>query len=133
MRGCKLLRLMSHKVTLRSYSYFLHCLHLIFGEKWFLQLCPKLPNFVEKPQGILGVKKSKWSLTNYYRPWPPKNSSNLKNKIQINRLRGINESINTSILLIIWCFFSIYKCHLIINILSRDACEINFMEIGKKE
>jgi hypothetical protein len=46
---------MSHKVTLRSYGYFLHFLNLIFGGKWFLQLCPKLPNFVEKPQGILGV------------------------------------------------------------------------------
>jgi hypothetical protein len=47
---------MSHKVILRSYSCFLHFLHLIFGGKWFLQLCPKLPSFVEKPQGILGVK-----------------------------------------------------------------------------
>jgi hypothetical protein len=56
MRGCKFLRLMSHKVTLRSYSYLLHSLHLIFWGKWFLQLCPKLPTFVEKPQGILGVK-----------------------------------------------------------------------------
>jgi hypothetical protein len=58
MRGCKFLRLMPHKVTLRSYSYFLHFLHLIFGEKWFLQLCPELPSFVKKPQGILGVNTS---------------------------------------------------------------------------
>jgi hypothetical protein len=47
---------MSHKVTLRSYSYFLPFLHFIFGGKWVLQLCPKLPSFVEKPQEILGVK-----------------------------------------------------------------------------
>jgi hypothetical protein len=47
---------MSHRVTLRSYSYFLQFLHLIFEGKWFLQLCPKLPSFVEKPQGILGVR-----------------------------------------------------------------------------
>jgi hypothetical protein len=59
MRGCKFLRLMFHKVTLRSYNYFLHFLHLIFGGKWILQLCPKLPSFVEKPQGILGVKRRK--------------------------------------------------------------------------
>jgi hypothetical protein len=46
---------MFHKVTLRSYGYFFHFFHLVFGGKWLFQLCPKLPNFVEKPQGILGV------------------------------------------------------------------------------
>jgi hypothetical protein len=29
---------------------------LMFQGRWFLQLSPKLPNFVQKPQGILGVK-----------------------------------------------------------------------------
>jgi hypothetical protein len=48
---------MSNMVTLRSYSCYLHFLHLIFGEKWFLQLCPTLPSFVQKPQGILGVNE----------------------------------------------------------------------------
>jgi hypothetical protein len=56
MKGYKFLRLISNKVILRSYSYLLHFLHLIFGGKWFPQLCPKLPRFVQKPQGILGVK-----------------------------------------------------------------------------
>jgi hypothetical protein len=83
MRGYKFLRLMSHKVTLRSYGYFLHFLHFIFGGKWFLQLCPKLPSFVEKPQGILGVK-SEYSITMSFhdydgmypsqRIWPNKES-----------------------------------------------------------
>jgi hypothetical protein len=45
-----------NKVTLRSYGYFFHFLHLIFGEICFLQLCPKLPNIVQKSQGILGAK-----------------------------------------------------------------------------
>jgi hypothetical protein len=49
------LRLMFNKVTLRSYSWFHYFLHLIFDKKWFLQLCPKLPSFVQKAQGILGV------------------------------------------------------------------------------
>jgi hypothetical protein len=49
---------MSNKVTLRSYGYFLHFLHSIFGEKWFLQLCPKLPGIVQKSQGILGIKQA---------------------------------------------------------------------------
>jgi hypothetical protein len=46
---------MSNKVTLRSYGYYLHFLHLIFEKKGFLQLCPKLPNFAQKPQRILGI------------------------------------------------------------------------------
>jgi hypothetical protein len=44
---------MFNKVTLRSYSYLLHFLHLNFGEKWLLQLCPIVPCIVQKPQGIL--------------------------------------------------------------------------------
>jgi hypothetical protein len=55
---------MSNKVTLRSYSYFLHLLHLIFGEKWILQLCPKIvPSFFQKPQGLLGVSVANYSTT----------------------------------------------------------------------
>jgi hypothetical protein len=37
-------------------NFFPHFLHSIFWEKWFFQLCTKLPSFVQKPQGILGVK-----------------------------------------------------------------------------
>jgi hypothetical protein len=48
---------MSSKATLRYYNYFLHFLCSSFGEKWFQQLCPKLPSFVQKPQGILGIKQ----------------------------------------------------------------------------
>jgi hypothetical protein len=48
---------MSNKGTLRSYSYFLHLLYFAFGEKQFLQLCPKLVSFVQKPQRILRVKR----------------------------------------------------------------------------
>ena len=46
---------MFNKITLRSYSYILHFLHSIYGEKWFLHLYPKVPSFVQKPQGILGA------------------------------------------------------------------------------
>jgi hypothetical protein len=47
---------MSNKATFKSYGYFPCFLHLNFWGKWILQLCPKLPSFVQKPQGILGVK-----------------------------------------------------------------------------
>jgi hypothetical protein len=35
-----------------SYNYFPSFLGLIFLGEWFLQLCPKLPNFVQKPKRI---------------------------------------------------------------------------------
>jgi hypothetical protein len=33
-------------------------LQLMFWKKWFFQLCPKVPSFIQKPQGILGVKNT---------------------------------------------------------------------------
>jgi hypothetical protein len=57
MGGYKFLKLMSQKLALRLYGYLLHFLHLIFGKKQVLQLRPKLPRFVPKQLGILGVKK----------------------------------------------------------------------------
>jgi hypothetical protein len=51
------LGLIYNKATFRSYKTYFPCfLHLYFRGKWFLRLYPKLPSFVQKPQGILGVK-----------------------------------------------------------------------------
>jgi hypothetical protein len=57
MRRCNFLRLMSNKITSRSYSYFLKVSYSSFLRNWFFQLCQKLQSLVKKPQGILEVKR----------------------------------------------------------------------------
>jgi hypothetical protein len=55
MRSRNVLRLISNKVTSRSYSYFLKFSYFDFLRNWFFQLCQKLQSLVKKTQGILGV------------------------------------------------------------------------------
>jgi hypothetical protein len=56
MRRSNFLRLISNKVTSRSYSYFLNFSYFYFLENWFFQLRQRLQSLARKTQGILGVK-----------------------------------------------------------------------------
>jgi hypothetical protein len=56
-RSYNFLRLISNKVTSRSYGYFLKVSYFYFLRNWFFQLRQKLQSLVKKTQGILGVKK----------------------------------------------------------------------------
>jgi hypothetical protein len=56
MRSCNFLKLISNKITSKSYGYFLKFIDFNFLRNWFFQLCQKLQSLVKKIQGILGVK-----------------------------------------------------------------------------
>jgi hypothetical protein len=56
MRGCKFLRLMSNKVTLRSFSYLLHFLHLILGKNDFSNYVQNCLGLCKNHKEFIGVK-----------------------------------------------------------------------------
>jgi hypothetical protein len=58
MRHYDFLRLVSNKVTSRSYGHFHQFSCFYFLRNWFFQLCQKLQSLIKKTQGILGVKQS---------------------------------------------------------------------------
>jgi hypothetical protein len=48
MRSCNFLRLISNKVTSRTYGYFLKVSYFYFLRIWFFQLCQKVQSLVKK-------------------------------------------------------------------------------------
>jgi hypothetical protein len=110
---------MFNKENFRSYGYFPCILNLIFWGKWFLQLCPKLPSFVQKPQEILGVNikaKLKFQSLVWY-------------DIEQNHLTNIKAKLKLQLL--VW--YDIEQNHLTSEIHHNYSCsfDMTLISVGK--